>query len=101
MLTYRTDPDKFVEMANVLKALSHPARLCIVKTLYEKQSCNVTSMQNCLGEAQSTVSQHISKLKSANIVIGSRDGNRIYYSLADERIKKMVELFSEEYWANR
>jgi len=96
MLTYRTEPEKFIEMANILKALSHPARLCIVKTLYEKQSCNVTSMKNCLGEAQSTVSQHISRLRSANIVTGRRKGNMIYYSLVDDRVRRLVETIINE-----
>jgi len=55
---YRTEPEAFNKLAELLKALAHPQRLCIVKTLCEKKHSNVTDMQNCLGEAQSTVSQH-------------------------------------------
>lgn len=49
---------KYEGMAELLKALAHPVRLCIVKGLMDKK-CNVTHMQDCLELPQSTISQHI------------------------------------------
>lgn len=95
---YRTDPAAFDKLADILKALAHPQRLCIVKTLCEKGHSNVTDMQNCLGEAQSTVSQHLSKLKSAKIIVGKRDGTNIYYSIHDEKMQKLLQSFIKEYF---
>nr|WP_278244310.1 metalloregulator ArsR/SmtB family transcription factor [Caldisalinibacter kiritimatiensis] len=77
----------------MLKAISHPIRLCIVKKLSEENGCNVTNMQNCLGAPQSTVSQHLAKLKAAGIVEGRRNGVEIYYYLTNEEVRKIIEVF--------
>lgn len=83
--------------AEILKALGHPARLCIVKGLLEHGGCNVSYMQNCIGLPQSTVSQHISKLKAAGIIEGIRNGLEITYKVVDEDvIKIMGALFPAE-----
>ncbi len=95
---YRTDPELFIALADTLKALAHPQRLCIVKTLCEKKQSNVTDMQICLGEAQSTVSQHLSKLKSAKIITGKREGTTIFYSLYDEKTRKLVQSLLNEFF---
>lgn len=78
------------EIAEVLKALAHPVRLCIAKGLLEKGECNVTHMQTRLDMPQSTVSQHVQKLRSAGIIVGERDGLEINYQLKDEKVKKLV-----------
>lgn len=68
-----------------LKAISHPHRLCIIKGLIDN-SCNVSKIQECLQLPQSTVSQHLSKLKAAGIVKGDRNGLEIRYSVVDEEV---------------
>ena len=78
------------EISEILKALAHPVRLCIAKGILEKGQCNVSHMQSCLEMPQSTVSQHIQKLKSAGIIDGDRNGLEINYSIKDERIKKII-----------
>lgn len=92
MATYKTDPTTFEDKAEILKAIAHPARLCIVNTLYRTGPSNVTNMHNCLNQPQSTISQHISKLKSAGIIIGSRQGNEIIYSLNSDVVKDIIEI---------
>lgn len=84
------DINKYNETAEVLKALGHPARLCIVNGLINKQGCNVSYMQNCLNIPQSTVSQHISKLKAANIIVGERKGLEITYKVINEDVIKII-----------
>ncbi|MEW4369672.1 ArsR/SmtB family transcription factor [Paenibacillus kandeliae] len=87
----------FDEPANLLKALSHPVRLCIVRGLIRKKKCNVSYMQECLDMPQSTVSQHLQKLRNAGIVATERSGLEVNYVLADERIGPIVHiLFGEE-----
>jgi len=49
------DKSKFIQKSELLKALAHPIRMCIVKGLIEKES-NVTNIQECLDLPQSTVS---------------------------------------------
>lgn len=81
------------EKADILKALSHPVRLCIVRKLVETGGCNVSKMQSCLDMPQSTVSQHLSKLKSLRIIEGQRNGTEIvYYAIDSDAIKIVTSL---------
>lgn len=80
---------KYEGAAELLKALAHPVRLCIVKGLLDKK-CNVTHMQDCLELPQSTVSQHIGILRSKGIIKGERNGLEITYSVVDEDVKKII-----------
>jgi Predicted transcriptional regulators len=85
------------DAAEMLKALAHPVRLCIVKGLLQKGSCNVSFMQDCLDLPQSTVSQHLQKLKSAGIVAAERNGLEIHYTIASPKIAKLISaMFGEE-----
>nr|WP_218653081.1 metalloregulator ArsR/SmtB family transcription factor [Paenibacillus sp. 79R4] len=80
-----------------MKALAHPVRLCIIRGLMDKQRCNVSYMQECLDLPQSTVSQHLQKLRSAGIVEAERNGLEIHYRIVDEKIRKLITaLFEEE-----
>lgn len=85
-----TTSNDFNETAEMLKVLSHPIRLCIVKGLIENGGCNVSHMQDCLGIPQSTVSQHLQKLKTAGIIEGKRNGLEINYTVCDENVINLV-----------
>lgn len=86
--------DVLEQKAKVLKAISHPVRLCIVRGLIDEEGRNVTTMQNCLDAPQSTISQHLSKLKSAGIVKGERQGVEVKYYVINEDVRKIIkELF--------
>ena len=65
---------RYNEAADILKALAHPVRLCIVQGLLRKGYCNVGYMQECLELPQSTVSQHLQKLRSFGIEIEDQFG---------------------------
>lgn len=83
------------EKAEKLKALAHPHRLCIVKGLMDNK-CNVTKIQECLNLPQSTVSQHLAKLKAAGVIEGVRNGLEICYSVVDEDVINIVNrLFND------
>lgn len=82
---------KFIQKSELLKAISHPIRLCIVKGLMEKES-NVTNIQECLDLPQSTVSQHLFKLKAAGITKGERNGLEVSYQVINEDVKKIIKI---------
>lgn len=89
--------EQFNESAEFLKVLAHPVRLCIVKGLLKKGKCNVSHMQNCLDMPQSTISQHLQKLRTAGIIEGERNGLEVNYKVCDQRVEKLVNiLFYEE-----
>ena len=91
MENYKTNPELFDEYSELLKALAHPVRLCIAKGLLDAGSSNVSSMQNCLDMPQSTISQHVSKLKSAGIIKGERNGLEIIYSVSNDKVKDIIK----------
>lgn len=76
--------------AEILKVIAHPVRLCIISGLYNEGGCIVSHMQQCLNIPQSTVSQHLSKLKAAGIIKGTKTGTEITYELVDENIEKVL-----------
>ena len=85
------DLAKYNDKAELLKVLAHPVRLCIVKGLMNKE-CNVSHMQECLELPQSTVSQHLSILRSRGVIKGTRKGLEVTYCIANEEVKKIIEL---------
>ena len=80
------------EKASLLKALSNPVRLCIVKELIKRDSCNVSSMQNCLEMSQSTVSQHLGRLRDLGIIKGERKGTEVYYRVVSEEAADVIRV---------
>ena len=80
-----------VEYAEKMKALGHPLRLCMALGLVECEGCNVKKIQKCTEVPQSTISQHLDKLKNAGIIAGERKGNEIVYRVIDPGIKKLLE----------
>ncbi|WP_436513647.1 ArsR/SmtB family transcription factor [Clostridium thermobutyricum] len=77
--------------AELLKVLAHPVRLCIVRGLLANGSCNVTFMQNCLDMPQSTISQHLQKLRSVGIIEGERNGLEINYRVVNNKVEKIIK----------
>ncbi len=66
--------------AQVLKALAHPARLFMVDRLAEREYC-VCELQELVQADMSTISKHLSVLKSAGIVRDDKRGKQVWYSL--------------------
>jgi ArsR family transcriptional regulator len=81
--------NEYVILTEKLKVLAHPHRLFVVKTLIDN-ACNVKKLQECVGISQSCVSQHLSKLKAAGIVEGTRTGSEICYKVIDKKIIKIM-----------
>lgn len=66
--------------ARILKALAHPTRLFIVEELARGERC-VCELQEMIGADMSTVSKHLSQLKSAGVVADEKRGVQVYYNL--------------------
>ncbi len=81
----------FEKKAELLKALAHPVRLCIVHGLLENE-CNVSKIKNCLELPQSTVSQHLAVLKSRGIIEGRRKGTEICYRVVSKEARDLVNI---------
>lgn len=82
---------QYEEISELLKVLAHPVRLCIVRGLLEVGCCNVSNMQSCLGIPQSTISQHLQKLKNVGIIAGERNGLEVFYKITDKRVEDIIK----------
>ncbi|AUC52378.1 MAG: ArsR/SmtB family transcription factor [Sagittula sp.] len=90
--------DAIVEKANAasafLKAISHEGRLMILCHLVSGEK-SVTELEELLSARQAAVSQQLSRLRLEGLVVPRRDGKAIYYRLADDKPRKMLETVYE------
>jgi ArsR family transcriptional regulator len=97
-ITKDTTPTEFnvvVEKAksasNFLKAISHEGRLMILCHLVSGEK-SVTELEELISARQAAVSQQLSRLRLEGLVIPRRDGKTIYYRLADDKPKRILEV---------
>ena len=69
------------EFTKVMKALSDPNRVKVVKMLQQRELC-VCEIKAALGLAQSTVSKHLSVLEAAGLISSRKEGLWVYYRLS-------------------
>ncbi len=81
-----------LELADLAKALGHPARVQILRLLMEKNTCVAGDIFQKLPLAQSTVSQHLKVLRAAGLIIGCEDGPRVCYCVDSEVLARFKEL---------
>lgn len=77
-----------------LKALAHEARLMILCYLASGEK-SVKELEDLLSLRQPTVSQQLARLRIEGFIDARREGKMIYYSIADDRAKVMVEQIYE------
>lgn len=82
------------EAEALLKAIANSHRLMILCELQQGEVC-VTELQRAIGLGQSSLSQHLARLRKDGIVKTRRDSRVIYYSLADARLLRVIRTLSE------
>lgn len=82
------------DTVDILKVLAHPIRYGIALTLQHNGVMNVGAIQESLSLPQSTVSQHISKMRQVGIVEDTREGTKIFYELVDPTAINIVKALS-------
>jgi len=89
-----------IYLADIAKALSHPARIQILKILTEMNVCMCGDIVELLPLAQSTVSQHLKELKRVGLIKGDIDGPKVCYCVNPESLnkaKKEFEIICNQY----
>lgn len=81
------------EIATMLKALGHPARIAIIEYLLKVNECICGDIVNELPLAQPTVSQHLKELKNAGLIKGNIEGNSICYCIDENVIGQLQRYF--------
>ncbi len=86
--------EKQNELANLFKAISHPARVAIIEYLLSVDTCICGDIVNELPLAQPTISQHLKELKNANIIKGTIEGTAICYCINPDTIQIIENYFN-------
>lgn len=81
------------ELAQLAKALGHPARIAILQFLLEAKSCINSTLVLELGLAQATISQHLRELKEIGLIKGTVEGVSMNYCIDSERWGFVQSLF--------
>jgi DNA-binding transcriptional ArsR family regulator len=82
------------ELAVMLKALAHPARIAIIEHLIKANECIGSDLVDLLGLAQPTISQHLRELKDVGIIKGKIEGTSMCYCINNKTWAKYRTLLS-------
>ncbi len=91
LAVFSDEENKLAEMA---KALGHPARIAILKELARRNTCVCGEIVEVLPLAQSTVSQHLKELKEAGLIQGTVEGVRSCYCIDWDNVRRLQDLIS-------
>lgn len=73
----------------ILKSIAHPIRLKILCFLLDGEK-NVGEIEQQFGSTISNISQHLTVLRKADIILRRKDANFMYYSLKDQKIIELM-----------
>lgn len=80
-----------LEMADVFKALGHPARIAIMEKLIEGEDYNCSDLKHFIGLAQSTISRHLKELFVVGLVGYKVVGSSAYYAVNNVIVKSTAK----------
>jgi ArsR family transcriptional regulator, virulence genes transcriptional regulator len=78
------------DAAAMMKSLANPSRLMTLCLLVDGEKC-VAELAERLGNKQPNVSQQLARLRMEGLVSRRRDGRAIYYSIADDRVRVILQ----------
>jgi ArsR family transcriptional regulator len=83
------------ELAGLLKALAHPARIRLLQHLAKQGTCYFGNLSDVSGLAPSTTSQHVKVLREAGLILGSAEEQRTCYCVAPDRLALLKRLVAK------
>ena len=86
--------EQIEQAARAMKAIAHPLRLKILCVLGEQQ-VSVQEIVEAVGTSQSNISQHLAILRDKGILLTRKEANRVYYSVSDQRILRLILMMRE------
>ena len=85
----RLSEDQTTELADMFRLMSDPSRLRIILACLETP-VSVGDMANQLGLSASLVSHHLRLLRAGRLLQAERRGNRVFYLITDEHIRRVL-----------
>jgi DNA-binding transcriptional ArsR family regulator len=86
--------DNIREASAAMQAMAHPLRLKIL-CLVGNQELSVLEIVDAVGTTQSNISQHLAVLRDHGLLVSRKEANKVFYSIEDARIIKMIALTRE------
>lgn len=96
MVTGTVDGERAKVASDLLKALSHPARLRLACRVAEGE-CSVAVLEQELGIRQPALSQHLGELREAGLVTTRREHKHVFYTLTDPRALAILEALEDAF----
>jgi len=85
------DIDVLERTGSRLYSLTHPMRIAIIELLLAKERLSVTEIYKHLKIEQSPCSIHLKILKESGVLSSRRDGKKIFYSVNQKNLKKVID----------
>ena len=84
------DDEKIFDLAELFKMFGDSTRMKILFVLFESEACTC-DLAEVLKMTPSAISHQLKTLQRAKLVKSRRDGRTVYYSLADDHVRTMIE----------
>ncbi len=89
------DLEKLDVAASKLRAIAHPVRIAILGMLKEEEKLSVTEIYTRLSIEQAAASHHLNILKGKGLLGSKRSGKKIFYSLKEENVNKLIDCVNQ------
>ena len=83
--------DTMLSIAELFKGFANPTRVHILCLLLKGEQC-VTELSEAVGISQSAISHQLGLLKQMHLIKYRRDGKNLWYSLADDHVRTILEM---------
>ena len=94
-LTHKLDDETSLRLSELFKVLGDKTRIKLLSLLVVEEEMCVCDIAEALQMGQSAISHQLRILKQAHLVKSRRDGKTIFYSLADEHVRTLLEQGTE------
>ena len=84
-----------LQIAEIAKVLSHPARVAILEHIAKQQDCICSDLVDEIGLSQPTISQHLQVIRNAGLLKGNFEGKRLCYCLDAKRFDEFQSLLNQ------
>lgn len=84
-----------VTPALMLKAIGNNQRIAILQRLITHGECNVSQLNAVIKVSQPALSQHLAKLRKANLVLSRRESREVFYSIKDSKVLRVLGTINE------
>ena len=92
--------DNNKNIALLLKSISHPIRIQIIRLIFENESLSVSAIHTLLKIDQPVISLHLGVLRKQGVIRAEKKGKHSYYFIVNRSIIQVIEIISNDFHVN-